>query len=172
MKAEVIEFAQWCLSIGAPDILINNAGSYLPGNCSDEPEGNLEKMMDINFYSAYHLTRAVLPAMILNGKGHIFNICSIAALHAYDGGGSYSVSKFALNGFNHNLRHELMKHRIKVTAVYPGAVFTDSWKGFDNSNARIMESNDIAGMVLASSKLTLQANVDEILIRPLEGDLN
>lgn len=170
-KAQVFEFAEWCLGIGVPDILVNNAGTYLPGNCIDEPEGNLELLMETNLYSAYHLTRMLLPHIKAKGKGHIFNICSVASLHAYEGGGGYSISKFALNGFSRNLRHELMKDGIKVTAIFPGAVFTDTWVGFDNSNARIMEADDIADMVVAASKLSPQANVEEILIKPVLGDL-
>jgi len=170
-KEDVLSFANWCLTKCTPTVLVNNAGGYLPGNTFDEPDGQLESVMDINFYSAYHLTRALLPAMMKNNVGHIFNMCSIASLHAYKGGGSYSISKFALDGFTKNLRLELMNARIKVTAIYPGAVYTDSWSGFDNSNARIMEAADIAKMVYAASKLSPQANVDEIIIRPLLGDL-
>ena len=78
---------------------------------------------------------------------HIFNICSIASLHAYANGGGYSISKFALLGFSKNLREELKPHGIKVTAVSPGAVMTDSWGDFDNSGKRIMESKDIATII-------------------------
>lgn len=170
-KEQAIEFAQWCVGYGLPDILVNNAGIYLPGNCTEEPEGNLEMLMATNLYSAYHLTRALLPHMKAKGKGHIFNMCSVASLHAYNGGGGYSISKFALNGFSRNLRHELMHDNIKVTTIFPGAVFTDSWKGFDNTNARIMEADDIANMVVAASKLSVAANVEEILIKPILGDL-
>jgi len=170
-KEEVDQFAEWCLHHGIPGILVNNAGTYIPGNSIDEPEGSLESMMRINLYSAYHLTRKLVPAMIKNGSGHIFNMCSIASLHAYQGGGGYSISKFALNGFSQNLRHELKGHGIKVTAVFPGAVYTDSWGNFDNSSGRIMESEDIAAMILAASKLSTQAVVDEIVLRPQLGDL-
>jgi len=171
IKEEVFSFADWCLHHAVPDILVNNAGTYLPGNTIDEPEGNLELLMNTNFYSAYHLTRKLLPAMIKHGSGHIFNMCSVASLHAYDGGGSYSISKFALNGFSQNLRHELKATGIKVTAVFPGAVLTDSWGNFDNSNGRIMESDDIASMVAAASTLSKGAVVEEILLRPQLGDL-
>lgn len=170
-KEEVFAFADWCLHHGVPDILVNNAGTYLPGNTFNEPEGNLELLMNTNFYSAYHLTRKLLPAMIKHGSGHIFNMCSVASLHAYDGGGSYSISKFALNGFSKNLRHELKSSGIKVTAVFPGAVLTDSWENFDNSTGRIMESDDIASMILAASNLSKGAVVEEILLRPQLGDL-
>lgn len=171
IKKDAIDFATWCLAQGSPDILINNAGTYLPGNTIDEPDGNLELLIQTNLYSAYHVTRTLLPAMKEKRSGHIFNLCSIASLRAYPGGGSYSISKFALNGFSQNLRHELMQYKIKVTAVFPGAVLTDSWKNFDNSNGRIMEATDIADMVYATSQLTPQANVEEILIRPVLGDL-
>jgi short-subunit dehydrogenase len=170
-RSQVEDFGEWCLGFGAPAILVNNAGLYLPGNCHDEPEGNLETMININLYSAYHLTRKLLPSMMKAGAGHIFNICSVASLHAYEGGGGYSISKFALNGFSQNLRHELKTAGIKVTAVFPGAVFTDSWKGFDNSGNRIMETDDIAKMVVAATGLSVQATVEEIHIRPQLGDL-
>lgn len=171
VRDEVESFADWCLHHGAPDIVVNNAGTFLPGNVMDEPEGNLEGMMNINLYSAYHLTRKLVPSMIKNGKGHIFNICSVASLKAYDNGGGYSISKFALHGFSQNLRHELKEYGIKVTGVYPGAVLTGSWGNFDNSNGRIMEASDIAAMLLAASKLSAQAVVEDIIIRPQLGDL-
>ena len=170
-KSAVQKFAAFGLTIGTPDILINNAGIYTPGNCMDEPDEAMENLMDINFYSAYHLTRALLPSMMNKKSGHIFNMCSIASLKAYQGGGGYSVSKFALNGFSQNLRHELKNHGIKVTAVFPGAVLTDTWGGFDNTNKRIMEASDIVEMIFASAHLSAQAVVEEIIIRPQLGDL-
>ena len=143
----------------------------MPGGVCDEPEGTLEKLIAVNLYSAYHLTRAILPKMIQARRGHIFNMCSIASLHAYKNGGSYSISKFALMGFSKNLREELKEYHIKVTAVYPGAVMTDSWSGFDNSDNRIMQADDVAKMILTASKLSPQAVVEDIILRPLLGDL-
>src|SRR5687767_7639115 len=54
IKAEIINFGEWCISVGTPSVLVNNAGTYLPGNCFDEPEGNLELLMNTNLYSAYY----------------------------------------------------------------------------------------------------------------------
>lgn len=164
-------FGQWCLEVGEPTVLVNNAGVYLPGNIHDEPEGSLEQMMNTNLYSAYHLTRSLLPSMMAARTGHIFNICSVASLNAYPNGGGYSISKFAMMGFDKNLREELKPHGIKVTGVYPGAVLTASWGDFDNSDGRIMEAEDIAAMVLAASKLSVQAVVEDIVLRPQLGDL-
>jgi NADP-dependent 3-hydroxy acid dehydrogenase YdfG len=109
--------------------------------------------------------------MMERRSGHIFNLCSIASLHAYDNGGAYSISKFALYGFNKNLREEMKPHNIKVTAVIPGAVLTDSWEGFDNSSKRIMEADDIAKMIFTCTQLSPAACVEDIVIRPQSGDL-
>lgn len=156
---------------GKVDILVNNAGQFLPGSIHNEEEGLLEKMIAVNLYSAYHLTRLLLPRMIQSKSGHIFNICSIASLKAYNNGGAYSISKFALLGFSKNLREEMKPHGIKVTAVMPGAVYTDSWKGSDISPQRIMESEDIAALIFTATQLSPQAVIEEIIIRPQLGDL-
>lgn len=170
-KQSVQEFATWCLEQGSPDILVNNAGQFVPGSIHDEADGILEQMIETNLYSAYHLTRALLPSMINKGSGHIFNICSIASLHAYANGGSYSISKFALLGFSRNLREELKPKGIKVTAVMPGATLSASWDGFDIDPKRIMEVKDVAEMIYAASKLSLMAVVEDIVMRPQLGDL-
>ncbi len=170
-KSQVLEFADWCLRQGTPDIVVNNAGSFSPGSVHNESEGVLEDMISANLYSAYHFTRALLPAMMNASRGHIFNICSIASLNAYSNGGSYSISKFALLGFSKNLREELKPKGIKVTAVCPGATLSASWDGFDIDPARIMEVNDIAKMIYTAAHLSPMAVVEDIIMRPQLGDL-
>lgn len=171
-KKAVIKLSDWILGqCESVDILVNNAGDFIPGSVYNEEEGTLEKMLNVNLLSAYHLTRALLPSMMKKKSGHIFNMSSIAALSAYHNGGSYSISKFALMGFSRNLREEMKPFQIKVTTVYPGAVYTDSWKSAGIKPGRIMEANDIADMIYAASLLSLQACVEDIVMRPLKGDL-
>lgn len=170
-KDEAIGFGAWCLGFGVPDIVVNNAGAFEPGSIYNEREGLLEEQLAINLFSAYHFTRAVLPKMMEAKQGHIFNICSIAALKAYANGGAYSISKYAMHGFGKNLREEMKPHNIKVTSVFPGAVLTDSWGDFDNSAHRIMEVTDIAKMIYAATQLSAGACVEDIIIRPQLGDL-
>ncbi len=173
----VKEFGQWVLSAikklpgKTIDVLVNNAGQFAPGSIYNEEEGVLESMIAVNVYSAYHLTRALLPEMMEQKKGHIFNICSIASLQAYANGGAYSISKYALLGFSKNLREEMKAYGIKVTAVIPGAIYTDSWRGSGISPERIMEVEDVAAMVYAATQLSPQAVVEDIIIRPQLGDL-
>ena len=171
-KEAVLSLGKGFVKAGAEiDVLINNAGQFLPGSVGDEAEGTLEQMIAVNLYSAYHLTRALLPGMMARRSGHIFNICSVASLQAYPNGGAYSISKWALAGFSANLREELKPYGIKVTSVYPGAVYTDSWAGSGVDPQRIMEAADVAEMVFAASRLSPQATVEEILLRPQLGDL-
>ncbi|HKZ68394.1 MAG TPA: SDR family oxidoreductase [Chitinophagaceae bacterium] len=171
-KDEAKRFGEWVIEQGEKiDVLVNNAGPFIPGNIHDEKDGILEEMMSVHLYGAYRLTRILLPGMIKQKSGHIFNICSIASLQAYPNGGSYSISKFALDGFSKNLRQEMKPHGIKVTSVFPGAAYTDSWSGSNIDPARIMKAEDIAKMIYAATQLSPQACVEDIIIRPQLGDL-
>ena len=172
VKKQVILFGEWVnTNADTIDVVVNNAGNFIQGNVSDEADGTVEEMIEVNLYSAYHLTRTVLPRMIAAKSGHIFTLCSIASLAAYPNGGAYSISKFALLGFTKNLRTELQPHGIKVTAVIPGAAYTDSWKSSGVSEQRLMEAEDIAKAIYHSTLLSPQAVVEEIIIRPQLGDL-
>lgn len=171
-KNEVQRFGESILSHGiTPDIVVNNAGYFIPGSVYNEEDGTLESMLAVNLYSAYHLTRILLPKMMEAKRGHIFNICSIASLQAYANGGAYSISKFALLGFSKNLREEMKPYGIKVTAVLPGATMTASWEGSGIDPERIMKVNDVAEMVYTASQLSPQAVVEDIILRPQLGDL-
>ncbi len=172
VKEEAQAFGKWVLGLQVSiDVLVNNAGLFDPGSVYNEPDGTLEHMMAVNLYSAYHVTRSVINHMIAQKSGHIFNMCSIASFKAYANGGAYSISKYALAGFSTNLREEMKPHGIKVTAVYPGAAYTDSWEGSGVDPKRIMEANDIARMIYAAAHLSPQACVEEIILRPQLGDL-
>ncbi len=165
-------FGEWVVGMAdSVDVLVNNTGTFIQGNVSDEPDGALETMLSVNLYSAYHTTRTILPKMLAQRSGHIFTICSIASLAAYPGGGAYGISKYALLGFTRNLRAELKDKGIKVTAVIPGAVYTDSWKGSGVAESRIMETEDLAKMIYSATQLSSQAVVEDIVLRPQLGDL-
>jgi short-subunit dehydrogenase len=171
-REQTKELGCWVLESGVTvDVLVNNAGQFIYGSLYEEEEGVLERLIAVNLYSAYHLTRALLPEMVARKAGHVFNICSIASLKAYPHGGAYGISKYALAGFSANLREEMKEHGVKVTAVYPGAVYTDSWAGSGVDPHRIMEAADIARMVVAATGLSPQATVEEIVLRPQLGDL-
>jgi len=171
-KSEVNEFAEWILSqTSQVDVLINNAGTFIQGHVHNEDDGVLEQLMQTNLYSAYYLSRYLIPSMQKNKSGHIFNICSIASLKAYQYGGSYSITKYAMDGLSANLRDELKQFNIKVTSIYPGAAYTDSWNASGVDPNRIMKAEDVSELIYTSAHLSPQACVEEIVIRPQLGDL-
>ena len=156
---------------GPIDILVNNAGIFLPGQIMDEEEGVFEEVMSVNVASAYHFTRLFAKDMIERKSGHIFNMCSIASIKAYPNGGSYCISKFALLGMTKVLREEMEEYNIKVTAVLPGATYTDSWSGSGLPEERFIPAEDVANTIFQISQLSPRTNVEEILMRPQLGDI-
>ena len=171
-KGEAKSFAGFVNSLNRPvDVLVNNAGYFVPGEIASEPDGNLESMIDANVYSAYHVTRGLVADMIRNRSGHIFNMCSIASFQAYKNGGSYAISKFALLGFSKCLREELKSHRIRVTALMPGATKTRSWEGAGLPDDRFISVQDVAEAVYSAHALSPNSVVEEIIMRPQEGDI-
>lgn len=171
-RAQVRQFTQSVLALNLPvDVLVNNAGLFVSGDLSTEPEGNIETMIEANLYSAYHLTRALVPGMKTLRRGHIFNMCSIASFTAYPNGGSYAISKFGLLGFSKCLREELKEYAIRVTSVMPGATYTESWQASDLPEERFMPVEDIAELIFCAFSLSHRSVVEEIVVRPLLGDI-
>lgn len=169
---QVKDFVQDILSLQRPvDVLVNNAGYFVPGSVISEPEGSLESMINSNLYSAYYMSRGLAKKMTEQRDGHIFNMCSIASIKAYPNGGSYAISKFAMLGLSKVLREELKEFGVRVTAVLPGATRTASWNGTDLPDERFMKVEDVAETILAAHAISKRSVVEEILIRPQLGDI-
>jgi short-subunit dehydrogenase len=153
------------------EVLINNAGVFRPGNLMEEDDYQLELQVNTNLYSAYYLTRKLIEPLKKAQFAHIINMCSVASIMAYPGGGSYCISKFALLGFSKVLRKELQETKIKVTAILPGATWSESWAGADFPEDRLMNPDDIALSVHHALNLGPSATIEEIIIRPQKGDV-
>ncbi len=147
------------------DVLINNAGLALGRNFFDE--GDLEDwntMMDTNVKGLLYVSKAVIPFLIENKKGHIVNIGSVAGLEVYEKGNVYCASKFAVEAISKGMRIDLLRHRIKVTAIHPGAAETEfslvRLKGNEAEAAKIYEgfkplsAEDVADSVFVCMLLT------------------
>jgi 3-hydroxy acid dehydrogenase/malonic semialdehyde reductase len=108
------------------DVLVNNAGLAL-GRDSFE-NANLDDwdtMIDTNVKGMMYVTKAILPYMTVRKKGHIINIGSVAAKYVYKDGNGYCASKHAVDALSKSMRIDLLPHRIKVTAIHPGAAETE-----------------------------------------------
>jgi NAD(P)-dependent dehydrogenase (short-subunit alcohol dehydrogenase family) len=157
--------------LGSVDVLVNNAGVFLPGQVHEMSDEDFDSMMQTNVYSAFHLSKALIPEMKKYRIGHIFNMSSIAGLMAYPNGGAYNVSKHALTGYSKTLRDELKAYGIRVTGIYPGAVLTDSWAGVDLPEERFMSPEDIAQTIWDIHHLSPRTVVEDIVLRPQLGDI-
>ncbi len=109
---------------GRLDVLVNNAGTILVGPVETMTEDDFRRVVETNFWGAYHVTMAALPAMRARKFGRIANISSIGGKAAFPHLLPYTVSKFALSGFTEGLRAELARDNILVTGVYPGTMRT------------------------------------------------
>jgi 3-oxoacyl-[acyl-carrier protein] reductase len=155
----------------AVDVLVNNAGTFVPASLLNENDDAHELQWKMHVLAPYLLCRAFGRGMRDRRSGHIFSICSIAALHPVVGAGSYTVTKTALLGLSRVLREELMPHQVKVTAIIPGSTLTSSWDGTDIPPERFISPDDIASAVMSCLRMSPGANVDELVIRPVEGQI-
>ncbi|MDI9357038.1 MAG: SDR family oxidoreductase [Chitinophagaceae bacterium] len=173
-ESEILQFVNYIhtfLPQRSIEVIINNAGFFSGADITNSEDGELKKLIDTNLYSAYYLTKKLAYILKQKKRGHIFNICSIASLKAYPNGGLYTISKFALYGFSKALREELIPYNIKVTSVLPGATFTDSWKDTHLPKERFIAADDIANIIFQSYLTSHSTLVEDIIIRPLLGDL-
>jgi 3-oxoacyl-[acyl-carrier protein] reductase len=170
--SEVKEFADFSLKrLGSVDVLVNNAGLYIPSELLLEEELSLERQMKVNVYAPHYLSKFFTESMKMRSAGHIFNICSIASINPVISAGSYSISKAALLSLTKVLREALMPFGIKVTAILPGATLTDSWSGTTLPSERFVSPDDVAANIINCLQMSAGANVDEVIIRPLKGEI-
>ncbi len=171
-KSEVQNFVQFINSLEVSiDVVVNNAGLFIPGAVHLEEDGALELMINTNLYSAYYLTKGLVHDMKARKQGYIFNMCSTASIVPYVNGGSYCISKFALLGMTRVLREEMKPFGVKVTAVLPGATLTASWDGTDLPKERFMQPEDVAEAIWTAYNLSPYSVLEELLIRPQLGDI-
>ena len=171
-KDQTMNFIDQVLQLNRPiEVLVNNTGTYIRGTILEEQEGALESMIETNLYSAYRVSRGLIPGMKEMKQGHVFMICSTASIMPYENGGSYCIAKFGMLGMTKVLRKELYSSGVKVTAVLPGATFTASWEGVDIPEDRFMKPEDVASAIFNAYTMSSRTVVEEILIRPQLGDL-
>jgi 3-hydroxy acid dehydrogenase / malonic semialdehyde reductase len=108
------------------DVLVNNAGLALGRDTIDE--GNVadwETMIDTNVKGLLYVTKVIVQRMVERNHGHIINLGSVAGKEVYPKGNVYCASKFAVDAISKSLRIDLLPHKIKVTAIHPGAADTE-----------------------------------------------
>jgi len=156
---------------GAPEVLVNNAGLFRPAPLRQTTVEEFQAQLEANLTSAFLVTRAFLEPMIAQRRGHIFFMGSVASLKAYPGSVAYCAAKHGLLGLARVVREETRQLGLRVTVVLPGATYTPSWTGVDLPETRFMPAEDIARAVRDIYHLSARTVVEEILLRPQEGDV-
>lgn len=170
--ADVKNFADFTeKNMGFVDIIVNNVGMYKHVSILNDSDDSFQKQIDTNLMPAYELYRFFGKRMVSVGKGHIFNICSVAAINPIAVAGVYSVTKYALLGLNKVMRLEMQEHGVKVTAVIPGSTLTDSWKGVEVDKNTMVLPEDVASAITNILSMSAGANVDEVIIKPAPGQI-
>jgi short-subunit dehydrogenase len=172
VKEQLLKFAAAAENeLGFVGIIVNNLGMFDPVSILDESEVAFEKQLNTNMMPAYHLYRYFGKSMMAAKEGHIFTICSVAAINPIAAAGTYSVTKFALLGLSKVMRLEMMPHNVKVTAIIPGSTLTNSWEGTTIEKDKFVLPEDIASAVVNIYKMSPGANVDELIIKPVGGQI-
>ena len=161
------------------DILVNNAGLAVGLERIDMGiTDDWNRMIDTNIKGLLYVTRAVAPLMVTRGKGHIFNIGSIAGKAAYEGGNVYCATKSAVDSLSRSMRIDLLKHNIRVTQIAPGMAETEfslvRFRG-DEEKARAvykgikaLTAEDIAEVIWFCATLPDHVCINDLVITPTQ----
>lgn len=160
------------------DVLVNNAGLCLgldPINEGDTDDW--DTMIDTNIKGLLYVSRTVSPWMVARKSGHIINIGSIAGKQTYANGNVYCATKHAVDSLNEAMRIDLLPHKIRVSAIHPGAVDTEfsviRFKGDHDRARKVYEgyealvAEDIADAIWYMVSRPPHVNVNDMLIMPL-----
>ncbi|MDP3150156.1 MAG: SDR family oxidoreductase [Ignavibacteria bacterium] len=173
LKEEVFSFVEKNLAVSGIDCLINNAGITSFRGVEHISVEDIEKIIETNLLGAIYTIKAVLPLMIKQNRGTIINILSVVTEKVFTRSSAYSASKAGLKAFTQVLREEVRKYNIRVINVYPATTNTDIWSDDVRSKyaERMMKASDVAESLLSIYKQTGNIVTEEIVLKPILGDL-
>lgn len=165
---------------GAIDILVNNAGLMPISDIDQFKVHEWHRMVDVNVKGLLNATAAVLPQMIRQRSGHIFNMSSIAGRKVFKGLSVYCATKHAVTAFSDGLRMEVgATHNIRVTCIQPGAVATELYDHITDAGYRrqmdelasqmtFLQGKDIGDMIVLAAQAPAHVDLAELFVLPVE----
>jgi NAD(P)-dependent dehydrogenase (short-subunit alcohol dehydrogenase family) len=157
--------------LGTPDLLVNNAGRFVRADLRAMDKASFLSVIDVNLTSAFLVTRNFIDAMEKQKSGTIFFMGSVAGLQAYPESGAYCVAKHGMLGLARAFRACAKGSGLRITAIMPGATESPSWDLEKHGENRLMPAADIAEAVTDIFRLSERTVVEEIVLRPLGGDV-
>ncbi len=163
---------------GSIDILLPNAGLYIPGNVAEGDPDAWDELIAINVSSVFRLVRAVLPGMIERGQGHIVVTSSVSGHQAIHWEPIYSASKHAIQSFVHGLRRQVAGNNIRVGEISPGVVLNELWGYTDAASIATklearegLQSEDVAEAVVFMLTRPGNVTIRDLVILPQNQDI-
>ncbi len=158
-------------------LLVNNAGGALGLDpIAEAREDDWRTMWEVNVLGVMYMTRALLPALLASGDGHVINVGSVAGFETYAGGAGYTGAKHALRALTRTLRLELLGRPVRVTEIDPGLVETDfsrvRFHGDEERAAAVyrgvqpLVAGDVAECVVFAATRPSHVDIDEMVVRP------
>ena len=171
-KESINELYNKVLSIGIPDIIINNAGIGTFANIEDITDEEWDNHISTNLTGPFLISRSFISDFKKRKKGTLVFINSVAGKYGYPYSQAYVSSKFGLRGFADSLRNELRDFNIKVVSVFPGAISTSFWDKVktDFSKKEMLSCKDSANIIVRNILAKDNIVVEEIVIRRTRGD--
>lgn len=166
-------YANIVKKVGEIDVLVNNAGITLFETFEKTSIKEFDAIINTNLRGYFIGTKMVLPSMVKRKKGHIINVHSVSARETFSHSSAYSAAKTGALAMSRCLRKEVRKKGIRVIDVLPGAVETDMWKKSVRKkyHQKMMQPEDVADAIVSLYCQPLRITTDEIVLRPIEGDL-
>ncbi len=158
---------------GPVDVLVNNAGVTVFKSFADTSLAEFHAIVATNLLGPVGCLKTVLPGMIRRRRGWVFNILSNAAVKTFEGSSAYTAPKAGLLGFGRVLREELSTHNVRVVNILPGATDTRMWSPGVRKKyrSRMMSASGVADAVVSAYLMPADVVVDEMIIRPVGGDI-
>jgi NADP-dependent 3-hydroxy acid dehydrogenase YdfG len=175
--ADAASVAAFAAGVPRVHLLVNNAG----GAQGLEPiaaarDDDWRTMWEVNVLGLMRMTRALLPALLASGDGHVVNLGSVAGFETYAGGAGYTSVKHAVRAISRTLRLELLGKPVRVTEIDPGMVETEfsqvRFRGDQEKASAVyrgmqpLTAEDVADCVVWAATRPSHVNVDEIVVRP------
>lgn len=176
VAAEIVRraMARW----GRIDVLLSNAGLYLPGAFADADLASARELIDVNVYGAMAVVREVLPTMLSSGAGDVIMTSSVSGHQAIHWEPVYSASKHAIQAFTHGVRRQLVGTGVRIGAIAPGVVLNELW-GIDDhtqTSAKIesaegITSEDVAETMLFMLSRPRHVNIRDLVVLPTSQEI-
>jgi NADP-dependent 3-hydroxy acid dehydrogenase YdfG len=158
-------------------LLVNNAGGAKGmAPVAEASEDDWRWMFETNVIGTLRVTKALLPALVASGDGHIVTITSVAALEPYDNGAGYTGAKHAQAMLHRTLRGELLGQPVRLTEILPGMVQTEfSLVRFDGDEKKAddvyrgltpLSAEDVADVIAFAATRPSHVNLDQIVLKP------